>query len=363
MSIYNIPKLPLRKEIETRAVLKKVAQARAALAELKGVHATIPNVGILLNTLALQEAKDSSAVENIITTHDELYKAELNLNLVKNISAKEVQRYSLALKEGFRVVAKDKIISNSMILRIHAVLEENDAGYRALPGTELKNDKTNEVVYIPPQGAEDIKQFMFNLVDYMNNDEMDDLDPLVKMAIIHHQFESIHPFYDGNGRLGRIINILYLISKELLDFPTLYLSRYIIQNKSEYYRLLQAVREGDAWEEWILFMLEAVHSVSIQSIALIKNIKKVMMEYKNTLRTKLPKIYSQDLINNMFKHPYTKIEFLQEDLKIIRQTAAKYLNEVAKLEENLLSKVKIGREVFFVNNGLMSLFSEYDYKL
>lgn len=363
MEKYKITLLPLSKDIETKKVLKKVAEARAALAELKGVHVTIPNVGILLNTLALQEAKDSSAVENIITTHDELFRAELNINLVKNISAKEVQRYSLALKEGFKAVQKDKIISNSLILNIHSVLEQNNAGYRALPGTELKNDKTNEVVYTPPQHANEIKIFMYNLIDYMNNDEIDDIDHLVKMAIVHHQFESIHPFYDGNGRLGRILNILYLISKDLLDFPTLYLSRYIIQNKSEYYRLLQAVREDDLWEEWIIFMLDAISSVSKQSIELIKKIKTTMMQYKNTIRTKLPKIYSQDLINNLFKHPYTKIEYLQEDLKIIRQTASKYLNEVESLDENMLSKIKIGREYIFVNNGLMALFSEFDYKL
>lgn len=363
MEKYNIPSLPLLKEVETKKVLKKVADARAALAELKGVHATVPNVGILLNTLALQEAKDSSAVENIITTHDELFRAELNLNFVKSVAAKEVQRYSLALKRGFELVQKNKLITTSIILEIHEVLEQNNAGYRKIPGTDLKNDKTKEIVYTPPQSFDEIQKFMLNLVDYINDESMEDLDHLVKMAIIHHQFESIHPFYDGNGRLGRILNILYLISKDLLDFPTLYLSRYINQNKGEYYRLLQEVRDHSSWEDWVLFILEAIISVSNQSIELIKKIKLTMMEYKNAIRTKLPKIYSQDLINNLFKHPYTKIEFIQEDLKIIRQTSSKYLNEVANLEDNLLTKMKIGREFYFVNNGLMALFSEYDYKL
>ncbi len=360
---YTIPILPLKQDIETKKVLKKVAEARAALAELKGVHATVPNVGILLNTLALQEAKDSSEVENIITTHDELFRAELNLKFIQSTAAKEVHRYSSALKKGFTSVTEHKLITNKTILDIHQVLEENNAGYRTLPGTDLKNDKTKEVIYTPPQSATDIKNFMANLVDYMNDDELDDTDFLVKMAIIHHQFESIHPFYDGNGRLGRIINILYLIAKDLLDFPTLYLSRYINQHKAQYYRLLQEVRDGGNWEEWIIFMLDGVGSVSHQSIKLIKDIKQAMQNYKMIIRKDFPKIYSQDLINNLFKHPYTKIDFVQTDLGVIRQTASKYLNEIADHPANLLSKTKVGRDYFFMNNALMKLFTDYDYKL
>jgi Fic family protein len=360
---YKIPILPLKEDIETKKVLKRVAEARAALAELKGVHTTIPNVGILLNTLALQEAKDSSAIENIITTHDELFKAELNLSMVKNIAAKEVQRYSAALKFGFEMVSKHKIINNSNILRIHEILEENNSGYRTVPGTNLENDKTKEVVYIPPQTGAEIKELMSNLIEYINDDELHDVDYLVKMAIIHHQFESIHPFYDGNGRLGRIINILYLVAKDLLDYPTLYLSRFIIQNKGEYYRLLQLVRDTGEWEPWILYILDAVVSVSKQSIELIKAIKVVMLEYKNRIRTEYPKMYSQDLLNNLFKHPYTKIEFLQEDLNVVRQTAAKYLDILADDSTNILTKLKMGRENFYINNGLLSLLVQYDYQL
>lgn len=360
---YKIPNLPLPIDLESKKVLKKVTEARAMLAELKGIHASVPNVGILLNTLALQEAKDSSAVENIITTHDELFKAELDLNLVKNIAAKEVQRYSSALKKGFELVQKDKLITNSMILSIHKVLEQNDAGYRRVPGTDLKNDKTGEIIYTPPQSILEIQSFMSKLVEYINDNSLDDYDYLIKLAVIHHQFESIHPFYDGNGRLGRIINILYLIAKGLLDYPTLYLSRYIIQNKSEYYRLLQAVRDEGNWEDWILYILEAIISVSKQSSALIKEIKAVMQSYKNIIRNKYPKIYTQDLLNNIFKHPYTKIDFLQEDLNITRQTASKYLDTIAEDDANLLTKVKIGRDIYFINNGLMNVFTQYDYKL
>jgi len=360
---YEIPKLPFPFDLESKKVLKKAVEAHAALAELKGIHSTVPNVGILLNTLALQEAKDSSAIENIITTHDELFRAELNMNLVKNIAAKEVQRYSAALKTGFELVQKDKLITNSIILEVHRVLEQNDAGYRKVPGTDLKNEKTGEVVYTPPQSLLEIQSLMSNMILYINDDSIDDTDYLIKLAVLHHQFESIHPFYDGNGRLGRIINILYLIAKGLLDYPTLYLSRYIIQNKSEYYRLLQDVRDNNNWEDWILYFLEAVISVSRQSSAVIKEIKIVMQFYKNVIRDKYPKIYSQDLINNIFKHPYTKIEFLQEDLNITRQTASKYLDLIDNDENNLLTKVKIGRDNYYINNGLMNLFTQYDYKL
>ncbi len=361
--MYIIPNLPLPKDIESKKVLKKVADARATLAELKGVHTTLPNISILLNTLALQEAKDSSAVENIMTTHDELYRAELNMNLVKSIAAKEVQRYAQALKDGYEIVKKDKLITNATILKIHAILEQNDAGYRTLPGTELKNDKTQEIVYTPPQSAIDIKNLMHNLVNYINDDELSDEDFLVKMAVIHHQFESVHPFYDGNGRLGRIINILYLISKDLLDFPSLYLSRYIIQHKADYYRLLQHVRDTNEWEEWIIFMLDAIISVSTQSTMLIKEIKKQMLHTKNEIRTRLPKIYSQDLINNLFKHPYTKIEFLQHDLQITRQTASKYLDSIIETMPHLLLKMKIGKDNYYINQSLTKLITEFDYTL
>lgn len=360
--MYVLENLPLKIDVETKKVLKKLPNTRAALAELKGVAATMPNPSILINTLSLQEAKDSSAVENIITTHDELFKAELNLNLVKNIAAKEVQNYASALKIGYEYVYKNRLITNGSVLDIHEELEQNNAGYRTLPGTDLKNDRTNEIVYTPPQSKLIIKELMSNLIDYINNDKLDDLDPLIKMAIIHHQFESIHPFYDGNGRLGRIINILYLVRRNLLEYPSLYLSRYIIQNKAEYYALLQNVRDSNDWESWICFILDAVESVSKQAVKLITDIKKEMQSHKFFIRDNF-KFYSQDLINNLFKHPYTKIDFLKSDLKISRQTASKYLNELSNSDGNILTKVVIGRDSYFVNNSLLKLFAEYDYKL
>lgn len=359
---YKIQQLPYPIDFETKTVLKKLPQVHAALAELKGIAATIPNVNILINTLALQEAKDSSAVENIITTHDELFRAELNIALVKNIATKEVQNYASALKKGFSIVANTKLLTNATILEIHQELEQNNAGYRSVPGTELKNDKTNEVVYTPPQNREQIRTLMANLIDYINDGVMHDIDPLIKMAVIHHQFESIHPFYDGNGRTGRIVNILYLVACGLLEIPVLYLSRYVIQNKNEYYRLLQHVRDTGEWEEWILYMLQGVETVSRQSIELIKSIKVLMQDYKLHIRGRY-KFYSQDLLNNLFRHPYTKIEFLQNELQISRQSASKYLNDLANDEKAILTKVKVGRDYFFINQSLMDLFMRYDYKL
>lgn len=351
---YDIPSLPLEAELESIAMLKKLPDVRAALAELKGISATIPNIAILVNTLALQEAKDSSAVENIVTSHDELFKASLQAKNFRSLASKEVQHYVSALYKGFQLVKENKLITNKVILEIHEELEQNTAGYRKVPGTKLINDKTNTIVYTPPQHGEEIQHHMNVLLRYINDDEIEDIDPLIKMAIIHHQFESIHPFYDGNGRTGRIINILYLVAKELLDYPILYLSRYINQNKDAYYHLLQAVRKNGDWEPWILYLLEGVESISRQSIALIREIKRIMQSYKVHIRNTYP-YYSQDLLNNLFRHPYTRIEFLADDLQINRKTAAKYLNEMADDPKNIISKHKIGKLNYYVNNELVGL--------
>lgn len=351
--------LPLSDNIplETVAVLKAVAKAHRYLAELKGVSASIPNEGILINTLSLQEAKDSSEVENIITTQDELYKAALN-NYADNPVAKEVQDYAIALKEGFNRVRQHRIIRLADILAIQQTMERNNAGLRKVPGTELKNHATGVLVYTPPQDAREIEALMDNLVNYINNHQLDDVDPLIKMAIIHHQFESIHPFYDGNGRTGRIINILYLLAQGLLDIPVLYLSRYIIRNKADYYRRLQAVRETQEWQPWLLFMLEGVAQTSQQTIRLIQNIKQLMLEYKHGIRRQLPKIYRQELINNLFKHPYTKIEFMMNELAVSRITATKYLEQL--VEHGYLHKEKIGRSNYYINQPLFALLSEQE---
>lgn len=355
----NLPKLPLADiaNWETRNVLKKAAEAHRYLAELKGVAASIPNEAILINTLALQEAKDSSEVENIVTTHDELYKANLFEEALTNPATKEVQDYAFALKQAFVTVRKTGLIRLDDILAVQQRLEHNQAGLRRLPGTALKNAHTGEVVYTPPQHANEISQLMANLVQYINDDSLCDADPLVKMALIHHQFESIHPFYDGNGRTGRIINILYLVAKGLLNLPVLYLSRFIIMHKADYYTQLQQVRETGNWEPWLLYMLDGITVTAQDTISLITNIKALMQDVKHRLREQLPKIYRQELVNNLFSNPYTKIEFLVEELGVSRITATKYLELL--VEHGFLQKQKIGRGNYYINQPLCELLTAH----
>ncbi|WP_444899876.1 Fic family protein [Microbulbifer sp. VAAC004] len=352
---YQVQPLPIGDEarLETKPVLKKAASAHRYLAELKGVSASIPNEAILINTLTLQEAKDSSEVENIITSHDDLYKAELSTDYLTT-ATKEVQDYSVALKQGFEQVRHQKLIRLNDILDIQQTLERNKAGLRKLPGTELKNQQTGEIVYTPPQDSQEVERLINNLVEYINDESLSDLDPLVKMAVIHFQFESIHPFYDGNGRCGRILNILYLVTQELLDLPVLYLSRHIIRNKGDYYRTLQEVRDNNDWESWLVFMLTGIELTARQTIYLIQEIKSLMMRYKHDIRGQLPKIYSQDLLNNLFRHPYTKIEFVVNDLGVTRLTATKYLDQL--VESEFLQKQKIGRVNYYINTPLCDLF-------
>ena len=345
--------LPLDIDLETKTVLKQLARSHRALAELKGVAATIPNEGILINTLALQEAKDSSAIENIITTQDELFRSNSASREFVTIATKEVLFYSDALQYGFEQVREKGVLTNNLILEMQSMIEENSAGFRKLPGTALKNDVTGEVVYSPPP-PQDVIALMTNLEQFINDDTVCDWDPLVKMAVIHHQFESIHPFYDGNGRTGRILNILYLVQQDLLKIPVLYLSRYINQNKADYYRLLQAVRDNhDDWEDWVLFILVGVEQTSRETIALIEAIRQLMMVVKGRMRSELPRIYNQDLLNNLFRHPYTKIDFVAEELQISRQTASRYLDELVNV--GLLQKHRIAKENFYLNVELFEL--------
>jgi len=352
---YIPTKLPLKKDIETKVVLKKVVSANRALAELKGAVKSIPNQSILINALSLREAKDSSEIENIVTTHDELYRATINATNVSN-NAKEVQRYREALYVGFTLIQDNQLLLKKHIIEIQQVLENNDAGIRTQSGTVLKNEKTGEVIYMPPQHHKDIQDLMDNLEQYINTPQIDDYDYLVKMAVIHYQFESIHPFYDGNGRTGRIINILYLMMYKLLDLPILYLSSYIIDNKNDYYKLLSEVRTKESWEEWVLYMLDGVETTSRESIKLIESINEVMINVKQSLKNKLPKIYSKDLLELLFKHPYTKIGFLVDELSITRKTATSYLRAIEKI--GILESVKVGRDIYFVNTQLFNLLQK-----
>lgn len=360
MTQYNIPNLPLAYDLETKAVLKQLNNANRALAELKGVALTIPNENILVSTLTLQEAKDSSEVENIVTTQDDLYQgaaASLSEYAI-NAATKEVLNYREALQHGFHLVKDKGVLTSSVIKEIQKMLEHNSAGFRSVPGTSLKRSD-GKTVYTPPQDKQTILRLMDNLEIFINDDRASELDPLIKLAIIHHQFESIHPFYDGNGRTGRIICVLYLVLTGRLDLPILYLSRYITHNKGEYYRLIQAIRDKNEdnaaeWEAWILFMLKGIEETAIETTRLVKGISKLMADFKSVLRPKFGKLYRHELLNNLFFHPYTKVEFLEKEMMVSRVTANRYLNSL--LETGLVDRVKLGKAYYYMNIPLMNLF-------
>lgn len=338
---------------ETPAILKKLAAASRHLAELKGVAGTIPHQGILINTLGMQEAKDSSAIENIVTTHDELFKDDAFPEVNTNPAAKEVLRYRQALRIGFDAVRTTGLITLNHILAIQSELERNNAGFRKLPGTALK-DGAGQTVYTPPQDPAEILALMRDLERFINDAALFDADPLIKMALLHHQFESIHPFYDGNGRTGRILNVLYLVQQGLLDIPVLYLSRHIVRTKADYYHLLQSVREANAWEDWVLYMLNAVEQCAREGVATVAAIRHAFLDVKHRIRSAHP-FYSQDLINNLFTHPYTKIEYLERDLKVSRLTASKYLETLTS--SGFLHKQKIGRSNYYINIALNTILT------
>jgi len=352
---YAIPALPPPVDLETVAVLKALAKANRALAELKGRAATIPNQGILIDTLSMQEAKASSEIENIVTTQDELFQADLLLEGVDSAAAKEVSLYRDALKLGFdHLKRSDGLITNRTLIEMFQLLKGRSDAFRVTPGTQLRNDATGETVYVPPQDARVIEASMAALEKFINEDEASNLDPLIKMALIHHQFESIHPFADGNGRIGRILNVLYLTKADLLEIPILYLSRHITQTKNDYYRLLQKVRTEGAWEEWVLYMLEAVSETATTTLGIVEGIRQQMADVKRRLREELPSLYSQDLLNNLFRHPYTRIEFVMKDLDVTRQTASKYLDTLA--EKGFVEKHRSGRSNYYINTALVRLF-------
>lgn len=363
---YSIPTLPLAFDVESKEILRQVNKANRALAELKGVATIIPNEAILINTLTLQEAKESSEIENIVTTQDDLYKAEIDVGKqLITAATKEVLRYRETLQLGFQLVKEEAQLSNKIVKKIQMYLVGNQAGFRSQAGTMLKNGQ-GETVYTPPQSRDDIERAMANLEAFINRPEMCEIDPLIKMAIIHHQFESIHPFYDGNGRTGRIINVLYLVINRLLDLPILYLSRYITQNESQYYSLIQAIRDkgeenSREWQEWILFILKGVEQTALDTTRLVQGISALMQRHKQTLRPLFGKNYRHELLNNLFYHPYTKIEFMQRDLMVQRKTAAKYLNVM--VEAKVLVVVKIGRENYYINRELMELFLNQGFAL
>lgn len=347
-----LPVLPFQKDLETKDILKKSISANRALAELKAMAYTIPNKDILLKILTIQEAKDSNEIENIITTHDDIYKEELNLTNTTPES-KEISKYKKALLAGIKLI-DNNVLSINNIITIQNIVKNNDAGIRKQPGTKIKEENTNKIIYEPPQEHSYIRKLLFNLESYINKPNT--IDPLINMAIIHYQFEVIHPFYDGNGRTGRIINILYLILKGILDSPVLYLSNYIIKNKKQYYRLLQTTRTKDNFEEWILYMLDGLEQTAKQTTKLIKAINSMMEQQKNEIKTQLPSIYSKDLLEVMFSYPYMKISFLIKELDVTRQTASHYLHQLEHI--NLIKSKKSGREKYFVNTQFFELLKK-----
>lgn len=352
---YNdLPELPLAIDLESKAVLKQAIAANRALAELKGAGELVPNQAILIQSIGLQEAKLSSEIENIVTTNDELYRAFASPGGNADLHTKEVLRYNEALWYGFSGIRyQNRPLTTNLFEELFQIIKQSSAGVRKTPGTKLANDR-GEVIYTPPEGEAVLRDKLANLEEFIYAE--DGIDPLVKLAVIHYQFEAIHPFTDGNGRTGRILNILYLIERNLLDIPVLYLSRYIIENKSDYYTGLRRITEKGEWETWILYMLRAVEETARETRQRILSIRDLMFADIEKVRAELPKIYSKDLLELLYHQPYCKIRFLEDAGIAQRQTASIYLQELEKI--GMLKAVKIGREVYYINDRFLKLLTK-----
>ena len=346
---YNdLPLLPPAIELETKAVLKQAITANRVLANLRGLAAQIPNQSVLISSIVLQEARLSSEIENIVTTDDELYRADAAADGKTDAHTKEVLRYREALNHGFNAI-KTRPLSTNLFVEIVQIIKQRDFDVRAVPGVVLKND-AGDVVYTPPAGAAVIRDKLSNLEKFIHAE--DDLDPLIKMAVMHYQFEAIHPFPDGNGRAGRILNLLYLVDKGLLDIPVLFLSRFIMANKVGYYQGLRGVTEHGHWENWVLYMLRAVESTAQQTFDQVSRIRAVMERVREKVQREATGVYSKDLIEIIFRQPYTKIQFLVDAGIAKRQTASVYLQTLANL--GVLRESKQGREKYYINDALFS---------
>jgi Fic family protein len=351
----ELPLLPPKVEIETKTTLKKAISAGRALAELKGLGETIPNQAILVNSIILKEAKASSEIENIITTHDALFRAFSAKTGQIDPATKEVLRYREALWEGFSSLEDRPLLTTNLFIRIVQTIRANKAGIRNTPGTKVANAATGEVVFTPPEGENIIRDKLKNLEDYIHAE--DEVDPLIKLALIHYQFEAVHPFTDGNGRTGRILNILFLTQKHLLDLPVLYLSKYIIEQKSDYYRLLRGVTEHQEWEPWILYLLEAVEQTAFFTRDKILSIRELLIKTLEFTKENLPsRVYSKDLIELLFHQPYTKAQFLVDAGIVKRQAAADYLKRLEGI--GVLSVQKVGKENLYLNAKLYEILSK-----
>ena len=352
----NLPLLPPTCDLETVPILKKLIHSKAKLAELKGRAVTIPNQDILINNIALQEAKASSEIENIITTNDELFKAISAKNYKTDKQTKEVLNYREALYSAFKNLGKRGFISVNDIVEINNIILQTNQGIRKIPGTTLKNDTTGEIIYTPPTGEEIIKDKLDNLADFINNDDMADIDPLIKMAVIHYQFESIHPFGDGNGRTGRILNVLYLVLKGLMDMPVLFLSRYINQNKTNYYRCLREVTEQGNWNNLILYMLDAIYHTSDYTLTKVNLIIDSLNVTIDKVRENVPDIYKKELVEVLYQQPYCTSNFLEDKLGVVRQTASSHLKKLEAI--GVLKLEKVGKENLYLNIDLVKILKQ-----
>lgn len=340
-------------ELETKDIMRETAKANRKLAELKGYSEIVPNKNILINAITLNEAKESSEIENIITTHDELFSA---LSKTKELfgSAKEVLNYKEALWRGIELIKEKGILTTNMFVEVQAIIEGNHAGIRKQGDTKLINDKTGEIVYTPPETETEIRNLLGNLERYIN--EEDEVDTLIKLAVVHYQFESIHPFYDGNGRTGRIINELFLVMKGLLDAPILYLSKYILSSKNDYYRLLNDVHNTGDWEAWILYILKGIQETSEKSLSVLRKINELIENTSDEIKTKHPKIYSKELVVLLFTEFYTRISSVEHGLNVTRKTASNYLNEL--VESGILVVEMKGKDKLFINKKLHDIMKE-----
>ncbi len=354
----NLPPLPPQEDIESKVILRKVITASRALAQLNGMICNLPNPTLFIDTIYLQEAKNSSEIENIVTTNDDLYQTMTTSDENENIATKEVISYKEALWLGLNELKQKPFITTNLCIRIVQCIKKNTASVRSTPGTALKNS-FGETIYTPPTGEDVIREKLGNLEKFINEDN--DIEPLVKMALMHYQFEAIHPFSDGNGRAGRILLLLYLKMSGLMDTPAIYFSEYIIRNKTEYYQKLRNVTEKGEWEQFIVFMLEMIEETAKQALVTITEISRAMNDLIEQIRTKCPKIYSKELVELFFRLPYIKRQQLV-DAKIGNlKTSGSYLAQLA--ENEILTIKQVGKEKLYINKSLLAILNKVNPEL
>ena len=348
---YNdLPLLPPKADIESKAILKACIEARAALGGLKIAGDLIPNQGVLINTIPLLEAQASSEIENIVTTTDRLFQYANDMDGGADLATKEALRYRTALYSGYQHLSEHPLTTATAV-EVCRTIKGIDLDIRKTPGTALLNDVTGDIIYTPPEGESLLREKLSNWEKFIH--EAEEFDPLIRMAVMHYQFEAVHPFNDGNGRTGRVLNLLYLVEKKLLSIPVLYLSRYIIENKAEYYRLLNAVTANGQWEDWILYMLKAVTETAISTTAKIKSIRSLLNETANKIREEAPHIYTRELADLIFIQPYCRISDVVDANLAKRQTASVYLKRLCDI--GVLQNLKVGREILFLNPAFLEL--------